>query len=119
MKLENIGFEGKIVQFSVLEHLMKSVGLQRDGQWDYERATYDYKFENMVTGHIYYLRVPTTAVEGVVEQHDAQMKIGTAYLGRYYYPHGVEYDEEFPDDVVNHSKEILNQLNEKLEATVA
>ena len=115
MIFENIGFEGKTVQFSVLEHIMESVGFIRAGQWDYERVTYDYKFENMTTGDVFYLRVPAVAVEGVVEQPHAQLKLGTAYLGKHYYPHGVEYDEEFPDDVVNTCKSKLHQLNEHLE----
>lgn len=115
MKLDNFGYEGKTVLFSVLEDAMNSIGLERDGHWDYERATYDFKFENMTTGAVYYLRVPAVAVEGVVEQQHAKMKIGTAYLGRHYYPHGVEYDEDFPDDIIKTCTAKLNQLSEKLE----
>lgn len=119
MILENSDLEGKTVQFSVLEHIAGSLGLVRDGQWDYERATYDYKFENMITGDVYYLRVPTIAVEGMIEQSDAVLKIGTPYVGKHYYPHGVEYDEDFPDDIVKTCNEKLKQLSDKLESATS
>lgn len=115
MVFENTNIEGKTVQFAVLEHLTGSLGLLRDEQWDYARVTYDYKFENMITGDVYYLRVPAVAVEGMVEQSNAVMKIGKPYIGKHYYPHGVEYDEEFPDDIIKTCEEKLNQLEEKLE----
>ena len=120
MYFENTGIEGKTVQFSVLEHIAGSVGSFRDGHWDYERATYDYKFENMVTGDVFYLRVPSVAIEGVVEDSAAIMKLGVPYIGKYYYPHGVEYeDEEFPEDIIKASNDILKQFEELLEKAAA
>lgn len=119
MYIENTNLEGKTVKFSVLEHIANSLGLFRNDHWDYERATYDYKFENMVTGDVYYLRVPAVAIEGVVEQSYAVMKLGKPYIGKHYYPHGMEYDMEFPEDVIKTCNEKLAQLTEKLEqATV-
>jgi hypothetical protein len=115
LKFENIGFEGKVVEFSLLEHIMDSIRFVRAGQWDYERITYDFKFEDMTTGSVYYLRVPCAAVEGVVEQPHAQIKLGSAYVGKHYYPHGVEYDEEFPSNIVNTCKQKLNQLYEEIQ----
>ncbi len=119
MIFENTKLEGKTVRFSVLEHIASSLGLVREEQWDYERATYDYKFENMVTGDVYYLRIPAVAVEGMVEQAGALMKIGKPYLGKHYYPHGLEYDEEFPEDIIKTCNEKLAQFEEKLKKATA
>lgn len=119
MYFENTNLEGKTVKFALLEHIAKSLGLLRSEQWDYERATYDYKFENMVTGDVYYLRVPAIAIEGMVEQSHAVMKLGKPYIGKHYYPHGLEYDEEFPEDIIKTCNEKLNQFAEKLEQATA
>lgn len=115
MKFEEIGIQGKTVLFSDLESVMRTLEIIRGGQWDYERVTYDHKFENRNTGDIYYLRVPGVAVKGEIEQPDAEIELMTPILGHYYYPHGVEYDEEFPTPLVQKCKEKLNQLKELLE----
>jgi hypothetical protein len=116
MKFEEVGLSGKTVQFSVLEHLLSDLGFVLAGQWDYERATYDYKFEDMVTGDVYYLRVQGIAVEGEIPNKYAQVKLLTPLLGKYYYPHGVEYgDEEFPKNILEQSKRKLQAFSEALE----
>jgi hypothetical protein len=116
MKFEENKLTGKVVQFSVLEHVMHKYDLIRAGQWDYERITYDYKFESMESGDVYYLRVPCIAVEGEVESPYASIKITTPLLGKHYYPHGVEYaDEEFPKNIVEKCKKLLNQVTEDIE----
>ncbi|WP_349410376.1 YugN family protein [Pseudalkalibacillus sp. SCS-8] len=115
MKFEEIGLAGKVLDFEMLEHLMHEVGFIRAGQWDYERITYDHKFENMDTGEVFYLRIPCVAVEGEVETSHALIKVMEPYLGKHYYPHGVEYDEDFPKNTVNTCKKLLNQLKEEIE----
>ncbi|MFC7392428.1 YugN family protein [Scopulibacillus cellulosilyticus] len=116
MKFEDTGLDGMIIPFPVLEAMTKRLGLIRGGHWDWERVTYDFKFENTKTGHIHYLRVPGIAVEGEIEKSDAKVKLLTPYLGRHYYPHGVEYkDEEFPERIINICKERLSKLKEALE----
>ncbi len=42
------------------------------GQWDYERVTYDYKFE--ILKDVYYLRVQGVAVEGDIGSRHAGSK---------------------------------------------
>lgn len=115
MKFEEIGIQGKTVLFSDLESVMRTLEMIRGGQWDYERVTYDHKFENRNTGDIYYLRIQGVAVKGELEQPDAEIQLMTPILGHYYYPHGVEYDEEFPTVLVQKCKEKLNQLKELLD----
>ena len=114
MRFENTGIEETVVPFPELEVIMESVGLIRGGAWDYERVTYDFKFENRETGDVYYLRVPGVAIEGEIEKRNCIVKLGYPYVGHHYYPHGVEYDEVFPDEVVEVSKKRLAALNEAL-----
>ena len=114
MKFDNTGLESTIVQFSILDHIMHENGLVLAGQWDYERVTYDYKFEDMTNGDVYYLRVPGVAIEGEVESDHAIIKLGKPYLGKHYYPHGVEYDEEFPKNIINTCNKKLDMLRDEL-----
>ncbi len=114
MKFKNTGLESTIVQFSILDHIMHENGLVLAGQWDYERVTYDYKFEDMTNGDVYYLRVPGVAIEGMVESPYAVIKLGKPYVGKHYYPHGVEYDEEFPETIVSTCKKKLEIVRDQL-----
>lgn len=115
MYLNEAGIEGKVVRFSDLEKVMYTLEMIRGGQWDWERVTYDHKFENRDTGDIYYLRVQGSAVKGEVEHPDAEIQLKKPILGHHYYPHGVEYDEEFPDVLIRKCNNKLNQLEELLD----
>lgn len=115
MRFESSGIEGKVIQFSTLEDIMKTLEIIRGGQWDWERVTYDHKFENRSTGAIHYLRVQGEAIKGELEDPDAEIKLKTPILGHHYYPHGIEYDEEMPGFIVNSCNEKLAQLKELLE----
>ncbi|HET7580947.1 MAG TPA: YugN family protein [Bacillales bacterium] len=115
MYFNDLGIDGKIVRFADLENVMRTLEMIRGGQWDWERVTYDHKFENRDTGDIYYLRVQGLAVKGEVEQSDAEIQLKTPILGHHYYPHGVEYDEEFPQVLVKKCETKLRQLKELLE----
>lgn len=118
MKLENTGLESKQVDLNRLDDLMSSYSLVRAGQWDYERVTYDRKFE--LKEGIYYLRVFGYAVEGDVGAHKASIQLLTPLLGKHYYPHGVEYGdgEHFPASLVKQSEKILADINSDLEKIV-
>jgi hypothetical protein len=115
MNFDQAGIQGKVALFSDLENVMHTLEMIRGGQWDWDHVTYDHKFENRDTGDIYYLRVQGYAVKGEVEQPDAEIQLMTPILGHHYYPHGVEYDEEFPDVLVNKCNDKLAQLKELLE----
>ncbi|MEB1809955.1 MAG: YugN-like family protein [Bacillaceae bacterium] len=114
MKFENLQFEGKEIKFSTLQFAAESVGLVHAGQWDYERVTFDYKIETHETNVTYYLRVPAYAIEGDIPSPDAKVKLLTPILGKHYYPHGVEYDEDFPKNIVDKCNKKLQLFNEKL-----
>lgn len=109
------GIAGKIIQFSDLEDIMHTLEMIRGGQWDWERVTYDHKFENRNTGDIYYLRVQGVAIKGEIEQSQALVQLKTPILGHHYYPHGIEYDEDFPNALVRKCNEKLAQLKELLD----
>jgi hypothetical protein len=115
MKFENTGFEKLKVDLNRIDEIMLEHGLVREGQWDYERVTYDRKFE--LKEGIYYLRVQGYSIDGDVDTYKAMIQLMTPYLGKYYYPHGVEYgeDEHFPTSLVNQCKQILDEVKEKLE----
>ncbi|MEQ6376163.1 YugN family protein [Bacillaceae bacterium S4-13-58] len=118
MRFEETGIDGKVIDLKPLDHLMEKLGFVRAGQWDYERVTYDYKFESPIKNVTYYLRVQGYALEGDVDRRNAVIKLLTPILGKHYYPHGVEYGEEedFPENVQERSKSLLKEVSEKLEA---
>lgn len=115
MKFENTGVEQLKADLNRLDEAMQEQGLIREGQWDYERVTYDKKFE--VKEGVYYLRVQGYAVEGDVGAHKATIQLLTPTLGKYYYPHGVEYgdDEVYPQSLVNQCKTILGTAKAEIE----
>lgn len=115
MKFENSGLSNLEVKFSTLQYVAESLGFVHAGQWDYERITFDYKIPSQEVNVTYYLRVQGYAVEGEVPKANAKIKLLTPILGKHYYPHGVEYDEDFPKNVVNKCETKLQQLKEKLE----
>lgn len=114
MKFENIGLADKEVQFSTLQFAAESVGLVHAGQWDYERVSFDWKIESHEENVTYYLRVQGYAIEGEIPHEDAKVKLITPVLGKHYYPHGVEYDEEFPKNIVEKCTKKLEQLKQNL-----
>ncbi|WP_078409358.1 YugN family protein [Priestia abyssalis] len=119
MKFENTGIENLTADLTRLDEIMEDLGLVRAGQWDYERVTYDRKFE--LQKDVYYLRVQGYAVEGDVGAHHAAIKLMTPLLGKHYYPHGVEYGEgeDFPKSLVDQCTKILAEVKAKVEAVNA
>ncbi|AST92180.1 MULTISPECIES: YugN family protein [Sutcliffiella] len=115
MRIENIGLESEVVELSRLAHVMEGLGFVLADQWDYERVTFDKKFESK--GSTYYLRVQAYAIEGDVGGKHAIVKLLTPLLGKHYYPHGVEYGEgeSFPANIVTTSKTLLSQLKEEID----
>ncbi|KAB2335289.1 YugN family protein [Cytobacillus gottheilii] len=115
MKFENIGLDKLKADLNRLDEVMLSYGLVREGQWDYERVTYDRKFE--LKDGVYYLRVFGYAAEGDVGAHKALIQIMTPLLGKHYYPHGVEYGEgeTFPKSLVSQCEKILTDIKNEVE----
>ncbi|MDX8359964.1 YugN family protein [Cytobacillus sp. IB215316] len=116
MKLEAVGIQEKSVELARLNDVMKENGLVLAGQWDYERVTYDRKFE--FKNEVYYLRVQGYAVEGDVGSRHAMIKLLTPVLGKHYYPHGVEYGEgeTFPKSLIEQCENLLNNVKNKIDS---
>ena len=114
MKFENTGLEGLQADLLRLDEVMLELGLIREATWDYDRVTYDRKFD--LNEGVFYLRVQGHAVEGDVGAHRATIKLITPLLGKYYFPHGVEYGEgeEFPNALVAQSEKILAEIKTKI-----
>ncbi|MDE3838392.1 hypothetical protein C0966_03195 [Bacillus methanolicus] len=115
MKFENTGLEGLKADLNYLDDVMSNFNFVREGQWDYERVTYDRKFE--LKEGTFYLRVFGFAVEGDVDTHKATIQLMTPLLGKYYYPHGVEYGEgeNFPKTLVSQCEKILAGVKVEIE----
>lgn len=115
MKFENTGLENKKADLTRLDEVMLSHGLVREGQWDYERVTYDRKFE--LKEGVFYLRVFGYAVKGDVGAHKALIQLMTPLLGKHYYPHGVEYGEgeTFPKSLLNQCEKILADIKTEVD----
>lgn len=114
MKFENSGIASLKADLNRLDEVMEDHGLVRAGQWDYERVTYDRKFE--LREGVYYLRIQGYAVEGDVDTFRAVIQLMTPLLGKHYYPHGVEYgeDENYPNSLVNQCTTILEELKNEI-----
>ena len=115
MKFESTGIEFVKADLNRLDETMLEFWLVRAGQWDYERVTYDRKFE--LKEDVYYLRVQGFAVEGDVGRDKATIQLMAPILGKYYYPHGVEYgeDEYFPATLVEQCQKILGHVKTEIE----
>ncbi|HHY21907.1 MAG TPA: hypothetical protein GX525_08520 [Bacilli bacterium] len=115
MKFESIGLSEKEIKFSDLEFAAEQLGFVLAGQWDYSRVTLDYKIVDSSKNEVFYLRVPGYAVKGEIPKADCIVRLMDPLLGKYYYPHGVEYDEEFSKSLVDKCTKKLDQLKEKLD----
>jgi hypothetical protein len=117
MRFDDIGIENKVIELEKLDMVLHNLGFFRGEQGDFERATFDRKFENLDTGEVFYLRIPAFAVEGDIDSGHADVKLLTPLLGKHYYPHGVEYGEgeNFPKNVLNKSKDLLQKAKAGIE----
>lgn len=117
MKIENTGMDEIVIDLKPLDHITAKHGFIRAGQWDYERVTYDYRIDSKEKNVTYYIRVQGYAIEGDVDIGDAVIKILTPLLGKWYYPHGVEYgeDENFPENLIERANNLVIKLKEEIE----
>ncbi|WP_100333755.1 YugN family protein [Bacillus alkalisoli] len=115
MRLENTGIENESLELDRLTVIMEELGFVLAGQWDYERVTFDRKFESK--DGTFYLRVQGYAQEGDIGGKHAVIQLLPPLLGKHYYPHGVEYGdgETFPNNIVSTSKSLLAQAKEQME----
>ncbi len=110
MYFENKTLENITAEQDLLVSVMKKHGLECHGAWDFDRMTFDKRFD-LKEGR-YYLRVFCSAISGDVGNNTAILTIQKPALGKYYYPHGVEYgeDEVFPIHLVKECEGILDKV---------
>lgn len=113
MIVENTGLVGLKSDLAYLDEAAEKVGFIR-WQWEYYRATYDYKIE--MGNEEYFLRINTRVEEGKLERPDSVLAIEAVYMGRATFPHGLEYESEIPAMVMNTASHKLAELKELLEA---
>lgn len=113
MIVENSGLDGLKSDLAYLDESAEKVGFIR-WQWEYYRATYDYKIE--FEQDEYFLRINTRAVEGKLERPDTVLAIEAVYMGRATFPHGLEYESEVPAQVMKTASARLAELKQLLEA---
>lgn len=115
MHFENYEFGKLKAELKRIDDVMRKHGFLRGGHWDYERVTFDKKFE-MKEG-VFYLRIRGYSLEGNVDSRKSTIQLMTPLLGKYYYPHGVEYgeDEHFPSSLVSQCQKLLETLKNEIE----
>jgi len=107
MIIENNALKGTKSELNHLDDISSRLGFVRN-QWEYYRATYDYKIT--YGEHDYYLRIDSRAVEGKLEQPHAVLQIQDAFLGRATFPHGLSYNESIPAQVLKAAETKLAEL---------
>lgn len=98
-----------------LDEAASSLGFVR-WQWEYYRATYDFKYEDPSTGEDYYLRVNARVESGKLESPYAVLRLEDAYVGKATFPHGLDYNAPIPEAVLKTSKQKLQELERRLSA---
>lgn len=111
MIIENTGLIGLKSELGYLDEVTTNLGFCR-WQWEYYRATYDYKIED--GDDDYYLRINTRAIEGKLESKTAVLSIEDVYIGRATYPQGLDYDSEIPSSVLAVSDRKIAELRKQL-----
>lgn len=115
MKFETTGIEHEVIDLVLLTEIMEKFGFVCAGGWDYERITFDYKFE--LLNDVFYLRVQGYAIEGDIGARRAKIKLLAPIIGKHYYPHGIEYgeDEHFPEQILAKSKQLLKEMGDSFQ----
>lgn len=113
MIIENTGLEGLHIELSHMDTVMYKLGFVRE-QWEYYRATYDLEIDDPKGGLAYYLRVNTRVVEGKLESPNAVLTPEHVYLGQAVFPHGIDYETDIPNSVLEIANKKLQQLQKAL-----
>lgn len=113
MEIADYQIAGKELTLREADHLLQDLGFTR-GAWDYEHATYDYKFEHL--GDTYYLRIHAEAVKGALENPEAVLRFHEPFMGKATFPHGVDYEADIPSQIMDNAKKKLTKLVEQIES---
>jgi hypothetical protein len=104
---------GKEINLGQLNEVMDEVNFAR-WAWDYDHATYDYKYEDAKNETVYYLRVKAHVIEGEVEDEESLVRLEDVHIGKHLFPHGIDYEVEIPKHIVEDATKRLKTIKEKL-----
>lgn len=113
MIIENTGLNGLRSELAELDEITEQLGFVR-WQWEYYRATYDYKIE--ANHSEYFIRINTRAVEGKLESPHAVLEIDSVYVGKSTFPHSLDYESAVPEQVHRTMSAKLTELKRRLTA---
>jgi hypothetical protein len=112
MFLKETGLEGLKKDLGHLDEIMNSLGFHR--AWDYKSAHYDFKYDDPASNQVYYLRVPTIAVKGVLESPSAVLEFKTPFIGRHLFPHGLDRESKIPTHITESAANKLSIVKTKI-----
>lgn len=111
MVMEDSGLEGYENTFDAIDPVMKKLGFYPS--WDYHKIAYDYKLEERGHAPDYYIRIPCK-VTGTVEMPDCELEFRAPVLFKHYYPHGINYDAEIPQNLQKKAAALVEKVKERL-----
>ena len=111
--IEDTGLKGLVNDLAHLDDVTTELGFVR-WQWEYYRATYDFKYEDNTNQAEYFLRVNARVVEGKLESPHAMLVIEDAFIGKATFPHGLDYTSPIPESILKASKQKLAELQKQL-----
>ncbi|GIP39789.1 hypothetical protein J31TS4_30690 [Paenibacillus sp. J31TS4] len=111
MLITNSGLTGMQADLATLDEVAEKTGFVR-WQWEYYRATYDYKIED--AGNEYYLRINARAEVGKLESPHAILKLEDTYMGKATFPHGLDYESPIPQKIQQQASQKLQEFKNLL-----
>lgn len=113
MIIESPTLKGMKCDLAHLDQTAESLGFVR-WQWDYNWATYEFKYEDKANLAEYYLRLNTRAESGKLESPYAILRIEDAYIGKATFPHGLDYNAPVPEAILKASEHKIREFQKKL-----
>ena len=112
MKMENSGLEGIQNTFSAIDPIMKKLGFYP--AWDYHKVSYDIKLEEKGHNPEFYIRIPCKVLTGSVEHPGCEIELQSPEYFKHYYPHGMNFEAEGPQDLQRKAEKIVAQVRKRL-----
>jgi hypothetical protein len=124
--------EGRHFDLYKLEKLMKPLGYEIGGNWDYDHGSFDYKIADEVGYQ--FLRVPFQAVDGQLDSRGTVVEFKRPYLLSHRYQRGLDdyantgtfsgsinqfsepadSDAQFPEKYIETGKQLVKDLEQML-----
>lgn len=114
MNFNEFEIHNTTIDLNIFQEMLEKLNFVCEGGWDYERIIYDYKFQD--EDNTYYLRIPAQAIHGDIGSGHALLEILTPFIGKHYYPHGLEYgdDEIIPEKIIGRCEIQLKKIKKLL-----